>query len=85
MLSLTATNARRDFFNLMKGAAEQHKIFHIQHKVGTAVLLSEEDYENLIETLELLSTPGFKESLKRSLKQAERGETYSMKEVFGEQ
>ncbi|MBN1683934.1 MAG: type II toxin-antitoxin system Phd/YefM family antitoxin [Gammaproteobacteria bacterium] len=83
MLSLTATNARRDFFTLVKSVTEQDKVFHIQHKMGTAVLMSEDFYENLIETLELLSSPELKKSLERSLKQVEKGETFSMEEILG--
>ena len=84
MTTIQATAARRDFFELVKGASEGHKTFRIQHRRGAAVLMSEEDYESLIETLELLSIPGFRQSIKRSLKQAARGETASLKDVFGE-
>ncbi len=35
--------------------------------------MSEEDYENLMETLELLSIPGFRASMKRSVAQMKRG------------
>lgn len=81
---LTATDARRDFFEIVKGATEKHQIFRIQHRKGPVVLLSAEDYDNLIETLELLSFPGFSERLKESINQVHKGETYSMKEVFGD-
>jgi PHD/YefM family antitoxin component YafN of YafNO toxin-antitoxin module len=46
--------------------------------------MSDEEYENLQETLGLLSIKGFRESIKKSLKQIERGETYSVDEVFGD-
>ncbi len=80
---LTATDARRDFFEIIKGATEKHQIFRIQHRRGPVVLLSAEDYESLIETLELLSIPDFSERLQSSINQIRIGETYSMKEVFG--
>jgi|SRR5882724_7023774 len=83
--TIQATTARRDFFDLVKGVSEGHKTFRIQHRRGAAVLMSEEDYESLIETLELLSIPGFKSSIKRSKRQELRGETFSMDEVFGEE
>ncbi len=44
--------------------------------------MSEEDYENLTETLELLSIPDFKKSLNVADREIEKGETYSMDEVF---
>lgn len=82
MTTLTATDARRDFFELVKGATQGHKVYRIRHRSGSAVLMSEDDYESLIETLELLSIPGFKESIKRSVKQMQKGETLSFDEVF---
>lgn len=84
MTTIPATAARRDFFDLVKGAAEGHKTFRIQHRKGAAVLISEEEYEGLIETLELLSIPGFRDSIKRSARQARMGQTVSMNEVFGD-
>ncbi len=84
MTTLTATTARREFFDLVKGAAEGHRTFRIQHRRGTAVLLSEDDYEGLLETLELLSLPGFRQRLKASIKQMKAGDTISMDELFRE-
>ncbi|MBW2195229.1 MAG: type II toxin-antitoxin system Phd/YefM family antitoxin [Deltaproteobacteria bacterium] len=83
MNKLTATDARRDFFEIVKGATQKHQIYRIQHRNGSVVLLSEEEYDSLVETLELLSIPGFRESIKRSAEQMKRGETVSFKEVFG--
>jgi len=81
---ITATDARRDFFEIVKGATEKHEIFRIQHRRGPVVLLSAEDYDNLIETLELLSTQDFSQRLRQSIDQVHKGETYSMEEVFGD-
>ncbi len=85
MTTLTATDARREFFDLVKGATKKHQVYRIQHRDGSAVLLSEEDYESLLETLELLSIPGFRESMKRSLRQVEKGQTAGLDEVLGEE
>ena len=84
MTTLTATSARKEFFDLVKGAAEGHRTFRIQHRRGAAVLMSEDDYDGLIETLELLSVPGFRESIKRSVTQMQKGETVSIAAVLGE-
>ena len=81
---MSATDARRDFFEIVKGATEKHEIFRIQHRKGPVVLLSAEDYDNLIETLELLSTKDFSKRLEQSIDQVKKGETFSMKEVFGD-
>jgi antitoxin YefM len=84
LAAISATEARREFFDLVKGVTQKNKIFHIHHKTGNIILMLEEDYDNLLETLELLSTPGLKESLQRSMKQVEKGQTISMQEAFGE-
>ncbi|MGC9366099.1 MAG: type II toxin-antitoxin system Phd/YefM family antitoxin [bacterium] len=82
MINLTATKARSKLFEIIKDAVTKHKIFHIRHKQGDVVLLSEEEYESLQETLNLLSIPGFRESISRSVKNIEEGEVYTFKEVF---
>jgi antitoxin YefM len=83
MTALTATDARRSFFDIVKGATEKHEVYRIHHRKGSAVLLSEEDYDSLLETLELLSIPGFRQSIKRSVKQMKKGDTLSLEELFG--
>lgn len=82
MTTLTVTEARRLFFELVRDANEKHEVFTIRHRKGSAVLLSEDDYENLIETLNLLSIPGFRDSIKRSTDQVEHGETVSFDALF---
>lgn len=84
MTALTATDARKGFFNLLHEANEQHQIFHIRHRGGDAVLMSEEEYESLMETLGLLSSSGFREEFEKSKAEAEKGDTLSFEEVFGE-
>jgi len=83
MNKLTATDARRDFFEIVKGATQKHQVYRIQHRNGSVVLLSEEEYDSLVETLELLSIPGFRESIARSVEQMKKGETVSLEDVFG--
>jgi len=46
--------------------------------------MSEEDYESLVETLQLLSEPGLKESIRKADREIERGETVSIEEAFPE-
>ena len=82
MKTITSTQARSDLFNIIKGTVKGHRQVRITSKEGSAILLSEEDYENLIETLELLSIPGFKKSIDKANHEIEKGETYSMEEVF---
>ena len=84
MQKITATNARKDFFEIVKGATEKHEIYRIHHRKGDVVLMSENEYESLIETLALLSTPGFKEQFELAKKEVASGQTVTFKEVFGE-
>ena len=83
MKTVTATEARKDLFNLLKRSVRGHRQFRITHKYGDVVLLSQEDYESLLETLELLSTPGLLKSVRQARREIARGDTYSLEEVLG--
>jgi antitoxin YefM len=69
---------------LIKDARKSHRTFTITHKDGDAVLMSKEDYESLIETLELLSIPGLLESVKEAKREIAEGKTVAMEKVFNE-
>ncbi len=84
MTTLTATAARKGLFEILKKTNERHEIFHIHHRSGDAVLLSEQEYDSLNESLALLSAPGFHAAFNASRKQAENDETVSFEDVFGE-
>ncbi len=84
MVTMTATEARKAFFELIKQTNQQHEIIEIQHKTGNAVIMSAEDYESLQETLHLLSQPNFKQTFDQSVKEADKGQTDSFEDVFGE-
>ncbi|MEA2102405.1 MAG: type II toxin-antitoxin system Phd/YefM family antitoxin [Thermodesulfobacteriota bacterium] len=84
MPKITATDARKNFFEIVKGATEKHEIYRIHHSKGDVVLMSEDEYESLVETLELLSTPGFKERFELAQKEVKSGQTVTFDEVFGE-
>ncbi|EXJ15307.1 type II toxin-antitoxin system Phd/YefM family antitoxin [Imhoffiella purpurea] len=84
MTTLTASDARKSLFELLRGTNERHEIYHIRHRQGDAVLMSEAEYESLIETLELLSSPGFREPFEKARMEAENGETRSFEDIFGE-
>ena len=83
MTTLTATAARAKWFSVLKNLKKTHRHYRISSKEGDAVLLSQEEYEGLIEILELLSTPGMAKSIKQANKEIKQGKTYSMDEVFG--
>jgi len=83
MKTITATEARRQFFKLLKKSVSGHQEFRVTTKEGDAVIVSQEDYDSLLETLELLSTPGLRNSIRRARRQIDKGETYPMEEVLG--
>lgn len=84
MITITATEARKTFFELIKQTNQQHDIIEVQHKSGNAVIMSAEDYEGLQETLYLLSQPDFKQTFNQSVLEANADEVVSFEEVFGE-
>lgn len=48
-----------------------------------SVLMSEEEYEGLVETAELLSEKGLKESIKKADKEIEKGNLFTFEDIFG--
>jgi len=82
MHTLTATSARSSFFKLLKTTIKGHLQTRISSKEGNAILISEEDFESLLETAELLSVPGFKESIKKADREIQNKNTLAMKDVF---
>ena len=68
MTSLTATQARGKIYKLLDMAAQSHKPVQITGKRYNAVLVSEEDWNALQETVYLLSIPGMRESIRKGLK-----------------
>src|SRR5207248_3295360 len=58
MTSLPVTQARSKLYQLMDEAADSHEPIQITGKRSNAVLVSEEDWRSIQETLHLLSIPG---------------------------
>jgi len=63
MTSLSATEARRRLYALIDEVGQSHEPVQIHGKRGNAVLLSEEDWRSIQETLHLVSIPGMRESI----------------------
>ena len=58
MTTLTATEARKRLYTLLDDVAQSHEAVQIAGKCNSAVLVSEEDWRAIQETLNLMSTPG---------------------------
>ena len=67
MAIFNVTEARSKLYNLIDETAESHEPIIISGKRGNAVLISEEDWNAISETLNLLSVPGMRESIKQGL------------------
>jgi len=68
MTTLTATEARKNLYSLLDEVAESHAPLQISGKRHNAVLVSEDDWRAIQETLYLSSIPGMKESIIEGLK-----------------
>ncbi|MEO6968509.1 MAG: type II toxin-antitoxin system Phd/YefM family antitoxin [Rhodanobacteraceae bacterium] len=68
MGQITASEARANLYRLLDEAAESHKPIRITGKRNSGVLVSDEDWSSIQETLYLLSIPGMRESIKRGMK-----------------
>ena len=67
MTTITASEARANLYRLIDDAASSHEPILITGKRTNAVLLSEEDWSSIQETLFLLSVPGMRESIVEGL------------------
>lgn len=68
MPTLTATEARKRLYTLVDDVAESHDPIQIVGKRNSAVLVSEEDWRAIQETLYLSSIPDMRESIREGLK-----------------
>jgi antitoxin YefM len=68
MTTISATEARKSLYKLLDDVAESHEPIQITGKRGSAVLISEEDWRAVQETLYLVSIPGMRESILEGMK-----------------
>lgn len=67
MNCITVSDARKNIYRLIDRTAEAHEPVLITGQRANAVLLSEEDWNAIQETLYLLSIPGMRESIRDGL------------------
>ncbi len=63
MTTITATEARKILYRLLDEVSRSHEPVEITGRRGNAVLVSEDDWRAVQETLHLLSIPGMRESI----------------------
>lgn len=76
MTNINITSFRKDIYNLLENIIKYNEPINISTKNGNAVVLSEEDYNNLMETLYLESTPDLRDELIKRSKDSEKEFVY---------
>ncbi|HEY9315893.1 type II toxin-antitoxin system Phd/YefM family antitoxin [Williamsia sp.] len=74
MEAINTTTARNKLFGLVEQVNNDHSSVEIVGKTGNAVLMSKQDYDAMMETQYLLSSPENAARLLRSLDATRRGE-----------
>ena len=67
MPTITATEARKRLYKLVDEVQESHEPVQITGKKANVVLIAEEDWRSIQETMYLLSVPGMRESIVEGL------------------
>ncbi|HJR77638.1 MAG TPA: type II toxin-antitoxin system Phd/YefM family antitoxin [Nitrospiraceae bacterium] len=81
---VSVTEAKNKLLDLIRRLKTRQEVVAITRDgVPAAVLLSMDQFEGLMETLEILSDPKTMRSLRRSVKQAHAGRWLADEAVFG--
>jgi antitoxin YefM len=73
-MTISASEARKDLFPLIKRVNDDHIPVRISSKSGDAVLMSAEDYDSWQETVYLLRSPANARSLMEAVARDRAGE-----------
>ncbi len=68
MTTMTASKARANLYGLLRAVAKNHEPVQITGKDAAAVLISQEDWSAIQETLYLLAVPGMRAAIQQGLK-----------------
>jgi antitoxin YefM len=74
-VAITTSEARRDLFGLIERVNLDHTEVEITSKRGSAVLMSKDEYDSLVETSYLLRSPENARRLLSALESARSGDT----------
>lgn len=67
MPTLSATEARTKLYNLIDQTSSTHEPILITGKRGNAVLISEDDWRSIQETIYLLNIPGMRDTIREGM------------------
>lgn len=69
MKNINITNFRKDIYELLEQTIKYNEPINITTKNGNAVVMSEEDYNSLMETLYIESVSGLKDDIIKGMKE----------------
>jgi len=85
MSTVTLSDAKTHLARLLSEITEVgERVIITRSGKPVGVLVSIDEYEGLLETLEILADEEMAEAVRQGLDEAERGETFSHEEVWGE-
>ena len=74
MITANASNFRKNLYNTLEQVAKYNQVATINTKDGDVVLISADDYKNLMETMYLSSIPNVREDLLKAKTASNRSE-----------
>ena len=70
MTNTNATNFRKNIFEYLNQAVEYNDVINVTTKNGNAVVLSESDYNSLLETVYLMSHPATRDTILEGMQES---------------
>jgi PHD/YefM family antitoxin component YafN of YafNO toxin-antitoxin module len=67
MTNINTTNLRKNLFEYLNLAIDFNDVINVNTKKGNAIIISEQEYNSLLETLYLTSVPGMRKRLAEGL------------------
>ena len=67
MQNTNITTARAELFKLASSCIKYNNVININTKEGNVIMMSEEDYNNIMESLYLAGIPGMYESIEEGV------------------
>ena len=69
MTNVNITNFRKNIYSLIEQTIKYNEPINVSTKDGNAILISEDDYRSLMETLYIESVPGLKDEIIKGMKE----------------
>ena len=84
MTTMTVTDAKNKFLGLLRKSHDVGEVFSVTHNgMPYAVILGQEDYDGLLETIDILQDKVFAKELLKRVKSADKKDTVSFEKVAG--